>query len=100
MGILFDKEPESSSVIEKEGPKPFSIYIEKYKTVVAITSLKVSDTDDSMLEIEFDHSIDAPSDEVQEEVGRIIIKKLEDSISQLEKTDLVMENEKIDGESV
>ncbi len=100
MGILLDKEPDMTPVVEDKGPKPFSLYVDKYKTVVAITSLKVSETDETMLEIEFDHSIDAPHEEVQAEVGRLIIEKLEGGIALLQKSDLVIEDEKTDGESL
>jgi len=99
MGILFDKEPEISSV-EDDKTKAFSLYVDKYKTMVAITSLKVSETDETLLEIEFDHNIDAPHDEVQAEVGRVIIERLESGIALLQQSDLVVEDEKVDGEPV
>jgi hypothetical protein len=101
MGILLDKKPDlSPPVVEDKGPKPFPIFLEKYKSMVAITSLKVSETDETLLEIEFDHNIDAPHDEVQAEVGRVIIERLESGIALLQQSDLVVEDEKVDGEPV
>ena len=85
MGILFDKEV-PADVIEKG--KPFTLFLEKYKGVVVVNSLKVNEADDCVLDIEFDHSIEAPESEVADEVGRLIIKALEDGIKGLEKSDL------------
>jgi hypothetical protein len=93
MGILLDKQPDyTAPVVKEEKQKPFLLYLEKYKGMVTVTSLKVSDTDEAVLEIEFDHSIDAPQEDIQTEVGRLIIERLEDGIASLEKSNLVVEN--------
>jgi hypothetical protein len=91
MGILFDKEVPTD--VEEKKAKPFTLFLEKYKGVVVIHSLKVNEADDCVLDIEFDHDIDAPQEEVQEEVGRVIIKALEDGIKGLEKSDLKVDTQ-------
>jgi len=100
MGVLLDKEPDFATPAVDNNPKPFSLYVDKYKTVVAILSIKVNEKDDCLLDIEFDHSIDAPQDEVADEVGRLIIKKLETNIALLDKAVMVKDDEKVVGESV
>ena len=99
MGVLLDKEPvPTSAPVEKQ--KSFSLYVDKYKTVVAILSVKVNEKDDCLLDIEFDHSIAAPHEEISAEVGRLIIEKLESSFGLLGKSVMVKKNEEVDGESV
>ena len=88
MGVLFDKEV---PVEVSEKNKPFTVFLEKYKMPVIVSSLKVNEQDDAVLDIEFTHDIEAPQNEVGEELGRVIIGILEDSIKNLEKSDLVAE---------
>jgi hypothetical protein len=88
MGILFDKEV-PVDVPEDVKPKPFTLFLEKYKLPVIVSHLKVNEEDDCVLDIEFDHNIDAPQEEINEEVGKTIIKILEEHINVLEKSDLV-----------
>lgn len=89
MGILFDKSPEPE--VEEKKDKPFTLVLEKYKKVVVVNSIKVDDDDECVLHIEFDHDItDAPEGEVADEVGRIILEKLEESLGadgEVEKAD-------------
>lgn len=75
MGVLLDKEPPKE---EKTGP--LTLLLEKYKSVVVITSMKVSGENDEVLEFEFDHEIDAPEGEVADEVGRVIMEKLSERL--------------------
>ena len=79
MGILFDKAPPPD--VEEKKDKPFTLVLEKYKKVVVVNSIKVDDEDDCLLHIEFDHDItEAPEGEVADEVGRIILDKLQESL--------------------
>ena len=96
MGVLFEKQPVDNVVPEKEGVKPFVLYLEKYKSLVSVTSIKVNEQDDTMLDIEFDHSIDAPEDEVSAELGKLIIKKLEDGITSLGENNLFVAKDEKD----
>lgn len=90
MGVLFEKQPVDNVVPEEKTEKAFHLYLEKFKGYVTVTSLKVNDQDDAMLDIEFDHKINAPEDEINAELGRLIIKKLEDGIASLDKNSLIV----------
>jgi len=92
MSVLFDKEVEEVEDV-KQPSKPFTIVLEKYKAPVIITSLLVDDHDDTLLNIEFDHDIDAPQNEVSEELGRVLLAMLEESVK-LFSNDLKVEIEK------
>jgi hypothetical protein len=58
--------------------------LEKYKGVVLISKIQVDEKDESILHIEFDHDIEAPQNEVAEEVGRVILDKLSEYVDTLD----------------
>ena len=88
MGILFDNPPQE----EKES-NGFHLTLEKYKNVVFVKSIKVSEDDDCVLTVEFDHSIDAPEGEVADEVGRLILEKLEQGLGMMDTDNITVEKE-------
>lgn len=88
MGILFDNPPQE----EKE--KGFHLTLEKYKNVVFVKSIKVSEDDDCVLTVEFDHNIeDVPEGEVADEVGRLILEKLEQGLGMMDTDNITVEKE-------
>jgi hypothetical protein len=78
MGLLFDKDVEEYQATDK---KPIVIVLEKYKAPVIISKIDVDDDDDANLQIEFSHDIDAPQDEIADELGKVIIEKIEKGLS-------------------
>lgn len=69
---LFDKQ-----IVEEQKRKPFTMVLDKYKSVVIVNSIDVDEVDECLLIIDFDHDIDAPQEEVADELGRIILERLE-----------------------
>lgn len=81
MGLLDNKTPEEIESLNKDSVKPFTVVLEKYKSVVVVQSIKVNDKDDTMLDIEFDHNIEGVSqDEVGEELGKVLIHMIEEGL--------------------
>jgi len=79
-------------VVEEKVFSPFIIALEKYKGVAVVNSVRIDDTDDCLLNIDFDHDIEAPSDEVGAEVGKVIIGMLEKGLK-LNPEDVVVEKD-------
>lgn len=81
MGLLDSKTPEEIERLNKDSVKPFTVVLEKYKSVVAVQLIKVNDKDDSVLDVEFDHSIEGVSqEEVGEELGKVLINMIEEGL--------------------
>lgn len=89
MGILFEQEVINDDDIKK----PFIIVLEKYKKPVVINSINVSEDDECNLEIDFNHEIEGvSSDEIADELGRIILEKIETGLK-FDTTDMKVEKE-------
>ena len=78
MGVLFDKDV--SELPEKTADKSFVVALKKYKSVVVVNSVQVDEDDDCLLQIDFSHDIDASNDEVADELGKVILEMLEESL--------------------
>lgn len=70
----------SVSEVKSDEQKPFVVVLEKYKSAVVVNSIDVSEDDDCLLTVDFNHDIDAPQDEVAEELGRVILQRLEEGV--------------------
>jgi len=81
MGVLFDKNvSEMPDKKDDKDDKSFLVALKKYKSVVVVNSVKVDEDDDCLLQIDFSHDIDATNDEVADELGKVILEMLEESL--------------------
>lgn len=86
---LYDKEV----VEDKEEQRAFSLVLEKYKAVVIVNSIDVDPEDDCLLIIDYDHSIDAPADEVADELSKVLLLRLEEGVKGLDTAGVVVKRE-------
>lgn len=65
---------------ESTEQKPFVVVLEKFKSVVVVNHIDVDESDDCRLIIDFNHDIEADPKEVEAELGRVLLEKLEQGL--------------------